>query len=172
MTHCKYTCCCCWHIQVGFLQNCKSCNAACFRTVSMATAVCSTHFRATVMELWMSKSLWTSQAVWTSQCRSSAMCGRCSAPQKPPRWVSNSQSSSSSSSGAPSPHSGCLPVSPPPAASLEPPGPMVGVYQSVLLLQLQRSPHPHIVCHPVTPLPPTSPHFSRRWKVSKSLLSL
>jgi hypothetical protein len=75
-------------------------------------------------------------------------------PQSPP-WVSTSQSSSCSSSGSSSPHSGCLPVSPLPAASLElhggclqvspppaapqePPVPTVGVYQSVLLLQLLR----------------------------------
>ena len=59
---------------------------------------------------------------------------------QPPRWVSTSQFSSCSSSGAPSPHDGCLPVSPPPAAPLEPPAPMMGVYQSVLLLQLLWSP--------------------------------
>jgi len=117
----------------------------------MATAVCSTQFRATVMELWPSKSLWTSQAVLTSQSRSSAMCGRYSAPQKPPRWVSNSQSSSCSFSGAPSPHSGCLPVSPSPAAPKDPPVPTLVVGQSLLFLLLlpisvedEKSPIPSI----------------------------
>jgi len=68
-----------------------------------------------------------------------------------------------------SPHGGCLTVIPPPPASQEPPVPTVVVYQSVLLLQLLRSPHQSVLLQLFwNPQPPwwvsTSQSFSCSFK--------